>query len=159
MKPKIRICVVGLGYVGLTLSTVLAESGFLVLGIEKRRKIVELTNKGVPHFCEKGLSESLSRVIKENHLKAYESIENIEACDIYFITVGTPLDDRGIVRLDMIENASKEVASNMKNDALVIVRSTVKIGATREVVSPILSDSGKKFSVGSYFISEDNLSN
>ncbi len=142
-----RICIIGLGYVGLTLATVLAESGFKVLGIERRKEIVELTNKGQPHFCEKGLLESLERVVKDGYLKAYESIEHIESCDIYFITVGTPLNSDGILRLDMIENASKEVASNMKDGSLVIVRSTVKIGTTREIVSPILSESGKIFSV------------
>ena len=146
-NAEISICVIGLGYVGLTLSTVLAESGFKVLGIEKRKEIVELTNNGEPHFCEKGLSESLERVIKDGYFKAYESIENIDPCDIYFITVGTPLNSEGILRLDMIENASKEVASNMKNGSLVIIRSTVKIGTTREVVSPILSESGKIYSV------------
>jgi len=55
MKMKINkntVGVVGLGYVGLTLATVLAESGYKIIGIEKRKEVVDLTNKGIPHFSE-----------------------------------------------------------------------------------------------------------
>ena len=47
-----RIAVVGMGYVGLTLATVLAELDFEVIGVEKRVDVVDLTSRGVPHFDE-----------------------------------------------------------------------------------------------------------
>jgi len=80
-------------------------------------------------------------------LVAAERFEPDTVCDTYIITVGTPLSSTGFVRTDMIEAASREVAANMHDGALVILRSTVMVGATRDVVSPILAASGKHFDI------------
>jgi len=141
------IGIVGLGYVGLTLAVVLAESGFSVIGIEKRKDVVDLTNTGTPHFSETGLTEALGRVVRSGSLVATDAPNATKPCDVYIITVGTPLNADGAPRLDMIEAASRQVASSMKDGALVILRSTVKIGTARNVVTPILEASGKKFDI------------
>lgn len=141
------VCVIGLGYVGLTLATVMAEAGFKVLGAEKRAEIVELTNQGKPHFTEPGLADAMKRAIASGSLKASTSVDESQPCATYIITVGTPLDANGKPRLDMVEAATHEVADAMPENALVIVRSTVKIGTTREVVMPILQASGKPFHI------------
>ena len=141
------IGVIGLGYVGLTLATVLAEAGNKVIGVEKRPEVVEQTNAGMPHFSEAGLQEALSRVVRSGSLVATERLDPEAVCDTYIITVGTPLSGEGIVRTDMIEAASHEVTANMRDGALVILRSTVKVGTTRDVVSPILATSGKRFDI------------
>lgn len=141
------IGVIGLGYVGLTLATVLAEVGNRVMGVERRQDVVDLTNGGVPHFSETGLTEALSRVTRTGGLTARQSLIEDTTCDVYVITVGTPLDPNGVARLDMIEAATREVADNMRDGALVILRSTVKVGTTREVVAPILDATGKKYSI------------
>jgi UDP-N-acetyl-D-mannosaminuronic acid dehydrogenase len=139
------IGIVGLGYVGLTLAVVLAELGFRVIGVEKHSEIVEMTRSGQPHFVEEGLQEALNRVLRSGLLDVRETFLPTDPCDIYFITVGTPLDTDGDARLDMIEAASLQVANNMHDDALVILRSTVKVGTARNVVFPILLASGKRF--------------
>lgn len=141
------IGVVGLGYVGLTLSTVLAEVGFKVVGIEKRREVVDLTNSGQPHFMETGLQDALGRVVRSGALVARTAFDPAEPCGTYVITVGTPLSAEGVARLDMIEAASRQVAEVMPDGALVILRSTVKIGTARHVVAPILKESGKSFEI------------
>ncbi|MFN3005997.1 MULTISPECIES: nucleotide sugar dehydrogenase [Mycolicibacterium] len=141
------IGIVGLGYVGLTLGTVLAEAGTKVVGVERRAEVVDLTNNGVPHFSESGLPEALSRVTRSGRLVAMQQFDHNTSCDTYIITVGTPLSTDGVARLDMIEAASREVAENMPDGALVILRSTVKVGTTRDVVSPILAQSGKRFDI------------
>ena len=145
--PHYDIGVIGLGYVGLTLATVLAEAGNKVIGVEKRSEVVDQTNAGMPHFSETGLQEALSRVVGSGSLVAVERFGPEAVCDTYIITVGTPLSSSGIVRTDMIEAASREVAANMRDGALVILRSTVKVGTTRDVVSPILAASGKHFDI------------
>jgi UDP-N-acetyl-D-mannosaminuronic acid dehydrogenase len=141
------IGVIGLGYVGLTLAAVLAEAGNKVIGVEKRSEVVDQTNAGIPHFSEPALEDALSRVVKSGSLVATERLAREAACDTYIITVGTPLSSEGIVRTDMIEAASREVTANMRDGALVILRSTVKVGTTRDVVSPILAASGKRFDI------------
>jgi UDP-N-acetyl-D-mannosaminuronic acid dehydrogenase len=141
------IGVIGLGYVGLTLGAVLAETGNQVIGVEKRSEVVDQTNAGTPHFSEPGLPEALSRVVGSGSLVAVQHLDPEAVCDIYIITVGTPLSSEGIVRTDMIEAASREVSANLRDGALVILRSTVKVGTTRDVVSPILAASGKRFDI------------
>jgi UDP-N-acetyl-D-mannosaminuronic acid dehydrogenase len=139
--------VIGLGYVGLTLATVLAEAGNTVIGVEKRSAVVDQTNAGTPHFSETGLPEALARVVGSGSLVAVEQLSPDAVCDTYIITVGTPLSSDGLVRTDMIEAATREVTANMGDGALVILRSTVKVGTTRDVVSPILAASGKRFDI------------
>jgi UDP-N-acetyl-D-mannosaminuronic acid dehydrogenase len=143
-----RICVVGLGYVGLTLATVLAQVGFEVVGVEKRPDVVELTNLGKPHFEETGLRHALERVVNSGALVAHSSFDLVDPCGTYIITVGTPLNSEGNVRLDMIEAASREVAQAMPAEGgLIILRSTVKVGTARDVVMPILNASQKRFRI------------
>jgi UDP-N-acetyl-D-mannosaminuronic acid dehydrogenase len=144
---KYDVGIVGLGYVGLTLATVLAEVGLRVLGVEKRHDVVNLTNAGKPHFSETGLPEALARVIGSGNLTARAQFDKDVSCDIYIITVGTPLNNEGVARLDMIEAASRSVADNMPDGALIILRSTVKIGTSRDIVIPILAASGKSFDI------------
>jgi UDP-N-acetyl-D-mannosaminuronic acid dehydrogenase len=144
---KYDVGIVGLGFVGLTLATVLAEAGNRVLGVEARPELVELTNKGIPHFSETGLSDALARVTKSGKLVAAGGFDQDSHCDAYIVTVGTPLSSGGTPRVDMIQNAAREVANNMRDGALVILRSTVMVETTRKIVAPILSASGKQYSL------------
>lgn len=139
--------VIGLGYVGLTLATAMAEVGLKVTGVEKRQDVVDLTNAGKPHFSETGLEKALTRVTQSGQLVASTELDPNSRCNAYIITVGTPLNADGKARLDMIEAATQQVADNMGDGALVILRSTVKIGTARNVVSPILAATGKSFSI------------
>lgn len=139
------VCIIGLGYVGLTLATALADVGFTVIGVEKRSDVVAMTNRGQPHFSENGLEELLTYVIDQSRMSAVETLTNDDRSNVYVITVGTPLDADGNARLDFIEAATRQVAENMQDGALVLLRSTVKIGTARNVVAPILQESGKTF--------------
>ena len=140
-----RICIVGLGYVGLTLATVMAEVGFEVTGVEIRPDVVEMLRKGVPHFFEPSLADRLSRVVAEGRLTVSESLDGEYQGDVFIITVGTPLDENGRIRLDMIEHATGEVANVLTGGELVILRSTVRFGTTAQIVQPILKASEKSF--------------
>ena len=111
MPAKYDVGIVGLGYVGLTLATVLAEAGNTVIGIEKRTDIVEMTNEGVPHFTETGLPDALAGVTRSKKLVAAEAFDDSFSCDTYIITVGTPLSADGVARVDMIEAAARDIAS------------------------------------------------
>jgi len=145
--PKtVRVAIIGLGYVGLTLAVALARRGIQVVGVERRPEIVEFTNEGVPHFSEVGLQSAQEAAVRNGLLRAATSLDGVEPCDYYIITVGTPLHpETHLPRLDMIEAASKQVANHMNDDAVVILRSTVQIGTTRDVVKPVLDTMGKRY--------------
>jgi UDP-N-acetyl-D-mannosaminuronic acid dehydrogenase len=141
-----NVAIIGLGYVGLTLGVALARRGLMVYGIEKRREVVDQTNAGKAHFSEVGLDMALQSVVGGGSLIASDATDGIPPCDYYIITVGTPLKPGTCQpRLDMIEQASRQVAEHMPEGAAVILRSTVKIGTTREIVKPVLDAAGKTY--------------
>ncbi len=140
-----KVCVLGLGYVGLTLAAAMADVGFKVLGVEIRDEVLDQLSKGRAHFHEPGLEDRLQRVIKTGHFEYAKTVPQSWDGTVYIITVGTPLSARGEARLDMIESVAGEVARNIADGDLVIMRSTVKLGATRNVVTPILDASGKRY--------------
>lgn len=139
------ICILGLGYVGLTLATVMAEVGFTVTGVEVDADAVRKLREGEPHFYEHGLRERLARVVADARLRVYATIPDGSEATVYVITVGTPLGGDRRVRLDMIRRAAGEVASVLNDGDLVVVRSTVRIGTTRAVVLPVLEATGRSF--------------
>jgi|LakMenEpi03Aug12_release.lakeMendotaPanAssembly.Ray.scaffolds.fasta_scaffold102159_2 UDP-N-acetyl-D-mannosaminuronic acid dehydrogenase len=139
------VCVYGLGFVGLTLSVVLAESGLKVYGIDKDAKIIEGLKLGIPHFFEPELPQLLSLHIGDN-LQVSASGEGVSA-KVHVIAVGTPIDSNHKPILDSLIKASKSVAKNLKAEDLVIVRSTVFVGATRTLIKPILDSAMVPYSL------------
>ena len=146
VDDRVTVMVVGLGYVGLTLGIALARRGLRVHGLEKRPDVVDLTNRGEPHFSEAGLESALKSVLANGNFTASVSTDGIAPANYYIITVGTPLRaGTHVPRLDMIEEASRQVAEHMPPDATVILRSTVRIGTTRDIVKPVLDAAGKPY--------------
>jgi nucleotide sugar dehydrogenase len=145
--PDRNVCIVGLGYVGLTLAATMANIGFRVHGVEIRDDVVKQLRSGQPHFHEPGLEDLLGRVIEGGSLAIHSSISPDFEANVFIITVGTPLGPNGRSRLDMIEHAAGEVAVAMRRGALVIMRSTMKLGTTRKVVLPILDRRGIPYDI------------
>lgn len=142
-----EVCVLGLGFVGLTLATALAEVGFSVTGTEKRKDVLAQLASGNPYFFEPGLSPKLQKVISSGALAVASQIPKNCKARIFIITVGTPIDEDKRINLDNIKAVTQEIASHLKDDDLVILRSTVKLGTTRSVVLPILQATQKKFQI------------
>ena len=141
-----QIGIIGMGRVGLTLSMTLAEVGFNVLGIERDANILTQLNKGKPHFYEKGLEVSLRKTLRNGTFRITPDIDKKQ--DIYIICVGTPIDKKNQeVILDPLVRATEEVSVKIKEHDTVIVRSTVPVGTTRNIVLPILSRHTHKFSL------------
>jgi len=140
-----RVCLLGLGYVGLTLAVAMADVGFEVLGVEIRKPVLDLLAEGKAHFHEPGLEERLRRVIKDGSINFAPIVPADWSGSVFIITVGTPLADNGRSRLDMIENVSRQVAQSLKDGDLVVMRSTVKLGVTRRIVTPILDATGHRY--------------
>ena len=132
------IAVIGLGFVGLTLAVVLAESGFQVFGIETNANTLKHLSTGRPHFYESGLSERFLAARENGSLVVASSIEAARLATAFVMTVGTPLVS-GKPTMHLVEAASRDIATVLKDGDLVVLRSTVKVGTTRNVVLPILS--------------------
>jgi len=140
-----EIVVVGLGYVGLTMAAHLLDRGFKVYGVEIRDEILGKLKSGKSFFHEPGLDNILSRYINTENFKFGKTIPGSNSKRLFLITVGTPLNYNKDVNLDLIINAANQVASQLKNGDLVVLRSTVKVGTTDEVVEPILNSANVEF--------------
>ena len=138
IKKLPKICICGIGYVGLTLALILAEKGFEVTGVEIKPEIVASLQKGVPHFHENGLEILLQLHLNQN-LKFTTTIPD-EQFDVFVITVGTPLKkDSNEPNMDYIKNVAEDISNHINKHTLVILRSTVAIGTSRQVILPILA--------------------
>ncbi len=135
----------GLGYVGLTLAVAMADVGFNVHGVEIRADVVRDLLLGQPHFHEPGLSSRLARVLKSKRLSVSGHIAGGLRASLYVVTVGTPLDENRKVRVDMIVNVVREIAEYLRDGDMVMMRSTVELGTTRNIVKPILDATGRRY--------------
>lgn len=132
-----HIGVVGLGYVGLTLALTLADHGFQVRGMDVNPRVARSLRRGRPHFYEVGLAE----LLRDHHGRNFEVVGDFaphHLCDMYFIAVGTPVGRDGQPSFRAIGQASRTVGRALKQGDAVILRSTMPVGTTREVVIPIL---------------------
>lgn len=144
-SPDRNVCIVGLGYVGLTLAVVMAEAGFRVSGCELNPGFVASIRSGRAHFFEPGLDERLALQVAAGRITADTEMPSDPAVSLYIVTVGTPLDAQGRVRLDMVRRVAGQIADRLKDGDAVVLRSTVKIGTTRSVVLPALAATGRRF--------------
>lgn len=144
-QDRMAVCIIGLGYVGLTLAVTMASLGFHVVGVEKNKDAVKKLKGGKAHFFEPGLDKLVTETLQQGTLQLFEKIPEQFAGKTFIITVGTPLNSDGQVNLTMIKDVSREVSYHLKDGDLVILRSTVKVGTTENLVAPILEKSGKFF--------------
>jgi nucleotide sugar dehydrogenase len=131
-----RVGVFGLGFVGLTLGVTLSDAGFMVHGIEVNNGIAERIAAGKPHFHELGLDPLLKHQLSTGRFRVHT--DPPAGLDVYIIAVGTPIGDDGAPMLDAITAVSESIAPQLKDGDLVMLRSTVPVGTTRDLVLPIL---------------------
>ena len=145
--PDANVCIVGLGFVGLTLAVVLGSVGFHVDGVEISEEVRTHLSGGRAHFHEPGLDNRLARLLSEGRLRISASIPVDTPATVFIVTVGTPLGDNGRVRLDMIERAAQSIRERLKPGDMVVLRSTVRLGVTRSVVMPVLDAAGVPYDI------------
>lgn len=138
------VCIVGLGYVGLTLATAFAVADLRVAGVERSPEVVDIISSGRSPFHEFGLEEAISAVAADGRLTAVGLDAPLPAARAYVVTVGTPVRD-GDVWLKDLEAAIERIAAGMPEGALVALRSTVRVGTTKGIAERILRASGKDF--------------
>ena len=145
-KSNKNVCVIGLGYVGLTLSNIMANKGFKIFGVEKNKYILKNLNKRKSHFYEPGLNKNLKKNLRNKSFSFTNKLPKNKNIDTYIVTVGTPLNKKKKIKISDIVLACKSIAKNLKDNDIVILRSTVKIGTSRNIVLVNFKKNKKKFS-------------
>ncbi|GAA0119721.1 UDP-glucose/GDP-mannose dehydrogenase family protein [Clostridium sp. CTA-17] len=129
-----KIVVAGTGYVGLVTGACLSEVGHNVTCVDVDEKKVAIMKKGISPIYEPGLDELLERNYKDGRLDFTTDYKNAyKNADIVFIGVGTPERADGSANLDYVFTVCKQIAENLENDCLVVVKSTVPIGTNDKV--------------------------
>nr|WP_321265638.1 nucleotide sugar dehydrogenase [uncultured Sulfurimonas sp.] len=145
---KYKICVIGLGYVGLPLAHAFSEK-YEVVGYDINNKRVEELNNGIDKTLE--LSEEQVQIALSNGMSFSTSLKEIKDCNVYIVTVPTPIDENNEPDLTPIIKSTQAIASVLTQNDIVIYESTVYPGVTEEVCVPILEKtSGLKFNESFY---------
>lgn len=139
----IKICIIGLGYVGLPLAHAFSDK-YEVVGFDINKPRIDELNGGFDRTQEL-TSEQVKESLK-NGMKFTLDIEEIKDSNIYIVTVPTPIDNSNEPDLTPIIKSTQTVGSVLKKGDIVIYESTVYPGVTEEVCVPILEEfSGLKF--------------
>jgi UDP-N-acetyl-D-mannosaminuronic acid dehydrogenase len=134
-----KICVIGLGYIGLPTASMFATNGYKVTGVDVNETIVSTINNGDIHIEEPGLKTVVQAAINSGNLRA--SLEPEEA-DAFIITVPTPLKDNKEPDLSCVENATRALTPFIQKGNLIILESTSPPGTTSGLIAGILEEKG-----------------
>jgi len=132
---KNKICIIGLGYVGLPLAHAFSNK-YEVVGLDIYQTRVDELNKAYDRTLE--LNEEQLQEALNNNIKFTCDVNDIKDCNIYIVTVPTPIDKNKRPDLTPLIKASETIGKVLKKDDIVIYESTVYPGATEEECVPIL---------------------
>lgn len=144
MEKNIKICVIGLGYVGLPLAR-LFSTKYPTIGFDMNQKRVDALNAG--HDSTLEVSDDLLRdAIQKHGFKCTTNLDEIRDCNFYVVAVPTPVDDNNRPDLKPLWGASETVGKVISKGDIVVYESTVYPGVTEEECLPVVERvSGLKF--------------
>jgi len=142
-KRKIKIAVVGLGYVGLPLAIEFAKKGFTVFGVEvDRGRLAHLRRK--ESYISDVSGRELGRLLESRRLLPGHSFKALREADVVIVCVPTPLKRKYHPDISFIKEAVESISRNLKKKSLVVLESTTYPGTTEEVILPLLKRGGLK---------------
>ena len=146
MKPQIKICVIGLGYVGLPLAR-LFSTKYQTIGFDMNQARVDALNDGHDATLEVS-DELLQDAIKKHGFRCTANLDDIRDCNFYVVAVPTPVDENNRPDLKPLWGASETVGKVISKGDIVVYESTVYPGVTEEECLPVVERvSGLKFNV------------
>jgi len=135
-----KICIIGLGYVGLPLAHAFSEK-YEVVGLDIYQTRIDELNNAYDRTLE--LNEPQLQEALDNNIKFTCNVEDIKDCNIFIVTVPTPIDKNKRPDLTPLIKASETIGKVLKKDDIVIYESTVYPGATEEECVPVLEKFSK----------------
>lgn len=141
-----KIGVVGLGFVGLSLTSVLSSKGYDTVGIDINKDKCKKISNGISPFFEPKLEKILKNGLKKK-LKISNDFSLINNCDFLFVTVGTPQNTNGSIDLSIIKKAISTIGESLKKNKkkpIIFVKSTITPGTMKKIILPILEKKSNK---------------
>ena len=137
MTKNITVSTLGLGYIGLPTSALVAAGGITVNGMDVNKKVVETINKGDIHIVEPELKSYVAEAVKKGFLKAFETVQ---PADVYLIVVPTPFKGNHEPDISFVEAATRNTIPLLKEGDLFIIESTSPVGTTEKMADIIYEE-------------------
>lgn len=141
------VCVVGLGYIGLTSAVMFSNYGMKVHGVDINPSVVRNINEKKLHIEEQGLQELLDRALEEGTFTASTTPQEADA---FIISVPTPINSNKTANLDYVKEATKSIVPYVKKGNLVILESTVPPKTVENIMIPELMETGLEIGTDIY---------
>ena len=128
-----KVCIIGLGYIGLPTAAVLSQCNYRVFGCDIDPRVVETINSGNIHIVEKGLEVEINKAVSSKILTAHITPQ---ASDIYIISVPTPFKkskSKKVPDLSFVYSAVKSITNLLKSGDLILLESTSPVGTTESI--------------------------
>ncbi|MGD9779118.1 nucleotide sugar dehydrogenase [Methanomethylovorans sp.] len=139
-----KMCVLGLGYIGLPTALLFANNGIDVVGVDVSERVVATLQQGKMHFEEKGFQELLDSAMQKD---AFRASTQVEDADVFLVAVPTPFDaEFRMADLKYVISACEMIVPHLKQGNLVIIESTIPPKTCEKRVRMILERSGLKAS-------------
>lgn len=132
---KSKICVLGLGYIGLPTSAMFANSGHEVVGVDVNEKVVNALNEGKITIEEPYLDALVNEVVSSKKLRATTKPEKADA---FIIAVPTPINEDKTAMMDYVISATESIVPYLEKGNIVILESTSPPGTVEKLMMPIL---------------------
>lgn len=134
------VCLIGMGFVGLTLAIGLASKGLTVYGHDKNTELLDSIRNGETTVKEPDIENKTKDVIDSKRLTLiYDLAQLPSSVNTFIICVGTPIDNKGNADLTAIYQSIESVSTLAKSGDLIVLRSTVPVGTSRALSSTIQS--------------------
>ncbi|MCK4922874.1 MAG: UDP-N-acetyl-D-mannosamine dehydrogenase [Bacteroidales bacterium] len=135
-KENLSVTMIGLGYIGLPTSVLIASKGIRVNGMDINKEVVSSLNHGKIHIVEPDLQSEFSNVLKKDYFRASSIVED---GDVYLIVVPTPFKGNHEPDISFVEKATNSVLDKLKSGDLFIIESTSPVGTTEKMAKFIFS--------------------
>ncbi|MBI5554285.1 MAG: nucleotide sugar dehydrogenase, partial [Elusimicrobia bacterium] len=134
-----KICVLGLGYIGLPTALVLAGRGYKIVGVDINENVVNLLKEGKVHIVEPDLEALMKSALKRKKLMVKNKVE---PADIFFICVPTPVNEEHAPGLKHVFEATESIAPYLRKGNLVILESTSPVNTSKKVAEMLEERTG-----------------
>ena len=136
-----KICILGLGYIGLPTAAMFATHGHKIIGVDKNTTVIDLINQGEVHIDEPYLDIMVQAAIRSGNML---SQTEPDYADVFIIAVPTPITNRKCADLTDVRAATEAIIPYLQSGNIVILESTVPPKTVQDVMIPILEKSGLK---------------
>jgi nucleotide sugar dehydrogenase len=150
---KLKVCVIGIGRIGLPTALSFANSGLPTIGVDINKDLVSMINSKVfPLKDEPGYDVVFENVIKEKKFTATTKIEEgVPSSDVILLSLPTPMDEKNIPSYSALKSVGRQLHDLLSDGSLVIVESTVEPGFVENELIPIIEGPDKKLKAGVNF--------